>query len=220
VESFVPAVGGQLVRLRGLHAEYDEVFIPLYGAHQAQNAAVALAAVEALQGGDRPLDPELVREAFGQVTSPGRLEVIRRSPTIVLDSAHNPHGAAAVAEAVSESFTFSPLIGVVGVMEDKDYEGLLAAFEPVFAAVVCTQNSTPRAMPAEELAEVARGIFGIDRVHVARRLDDAIDQAATLAEAGGVFGEAIGSGGVLVTGSVVTVGEARAMLKPRGQDVS
>jgi dihydrofolate synthase/folylpolyglutamate synthase len=216
VEHFAPAVGGQMVRLRGLRGEYDEVFIPLYGAHQAQNAVLALAAVEAFAGED-PLDAELVREAFGQVTSPGRLEVIRRSPTIVLDAAHNPHGAAATAEALEDSFTFSPLIGVVGVMADKDYEGVLAAFEHVFAAVVCTQNSTDRAMPAEELAEVARGIYGVDRVHVARRLEDAIDEAATLAEVGGTYGEAIGSGGVLVTGSVITVGEARAMLKPRGR---
>jgi dihydrofolate synthase/folylpolyglutamate synthase len=100
-------------------------------------------------------------------------------------------------------------------MADKDYEGLLDAFEPVMAEIVCTQNTTARAMPAEELAEVARGIFGNDRVHVARRLDDAIDKAAGLAEAGGVYGEAIGSGGVLVTGSVITVGEARSMLRPR-----
>jgi dihydrofolate synthase/folylpolyglutamate synthase len=214
VAARVPAVGGQLVSLQGLRARYDEVFLPLYGAHQAQNAAVALAAVEAFAGGE-PLDAELVRDAFGQVTSPGRLEVIRRSPTILLDAAHNPHGAAATVEALEDSFTFSPLIGVVGVMEDKDYENLLAVFEPMFAAIVCTQNSTPRALPAEELAEVARGIFGVDRVHVARRLDDAIDQAATLAESGGVFGEAIGSGGVLVTGSVVTVGEARRLLRPR-----
>jgi dihydrofolate synthase/folylpolyglutamate synthase len=203
-----------MLRLRGLRGEYDEVFLPLYGAHQAQNAVIALAAAEALAGGE-PLDPELVREAFGQVTSPGRLEVIRRSPTILLDAAHNPHGAAAAAEAVQDSFTFSPLIGVVGVMADKDYEGVLAEFEPVFAEIVCTQNSTARALPAEELAEVARGIFGVDRVHVAPRLDDAIDLAAGLAEAGGVLGEAIGSGAVLVTGSVITVGEARAMLRPR-----
>ncbi|MGZ4443765.1 MAG: bifunctional folylpolyglutamate synthase/dihydrofolate synthase [Nocardioidaceae bacterium] len=210
----VPAVGGQMLRLQGLRAEYDEVFLPLYGAHQARNAAIALATVEAFVGED-PLDAELVQEAFAEVTSPGRLEVIRRSPTIVLDAAHNPHGAAAVVDALEDSFTFSPLIGVVGVMSDKDYEGLLATFEPVFAEVVITQNSTDRAMPAEELAEVARGIFGVDRVHVAPRLDDALEQAATLAEAGGVYGEAIGSGGVLVTGSVVTVGQARAMLKPR-----
>ncbi len=216
VEHQVAAVGGQMMRLRGLRAEYHEVFLPLYGAHQARNAALALAAVEAFTGA--PLGAEVVEEAFGQATSPGRLEVVRRSPTIVLDAAHNPHGAAATAEAVQESFTFSPLVGVVGVMADKDYEGVLDAFEPVLAAVVCTQNSTARAMPAEELAEVARGIYGVDRVHVARRLDDAIDQAATLAEAGGVFGEAIGSGGVLITGSVVTVGEARAMLRSRPRD--
>jgi dihydrofolate synthase/folylpolyglutamate synthase len=184
----------------------------LYGAHQAHNAVLALAAVEAFTG-EEPLDAELVREAFAEVTSPGRLEVVRRSPTIVLDAAHNPHGAAALAEALQDSFTFSPLIGVVGVMTDKDYEGLLAELEPVLAHLVCTQNSTPRAMSAYELAEVAEGIFGVDRVHVAVKLDDAIDQAATLAEAGGVFGEGLGSGGVLVTGSVVTVGEARAMIK-------
>lgn len=206
----LPAVGGQMLRLQGLRAEYDELFLPLYGAHQGQNAALALAAVEAFAG-DEPLDAELVHEAFGQVTSPGRLEIIRRSPTVVLDAAHNPHGAAATAVALEDSFTFHPLVGVVGVMADKDYEGLLAAFEHSFAEIVCTQNSTSRAMPAEELAEVARGIFGVDRVHVAPRLDDAIEMAATLAETGGVYG----SGGVLVTGSVVTVGEARAMLKPR-----
>jgi dihydrofolate synthase/folylpolyglutamate synthase len=206
----VPAVGGQMLRLQGLRAEYAEVFLPLYGAHQGRNAALALAAVEAFAG-DEPLDAELVHEAFGQVTSPGRLEVIRRSPTIVLDAAHNPHGAAATAEALEDSFSFTPLVGVVGVMTDKDHEGVLAAFEHVFAEVVCTQSSTPRALPAEELAEVARGIFGHDRVHVVPRLDDAIEKAATLAETGGVYG----SGGVLVTGSVITVGEARSMLKPR-----
>jgi dihydrofolate synthase / folylpolyglutamate synthase len=206
----VPAVGGQMLRLQGLRAEYDEVFLPVYGAHQGRNAVLALAAVEAFAG-DEPLDAELVHEAFGQVTTPGRLEIIRRSPTILLDAAHNPHGARAAAEALEDSFTFNPLVGVVGVMADKDYEGVLAAFEHVFAEIVCTQNSTPRAMQAEELAEVARGIFGVDRVHVAPRLDDAIEKAATLAETGGVYG----SGGVLVTGSVITVGEARSMLKPR-----
>ncbi len=209
----LPAVGGQMLKLQGLRGEYDEVFLPLYGAHQAQNAAVALAAVEAFLGGDE-LDADLVRGAFEEVSSPGRLEIIRRSPTILLDAAHNPHGAAAVVDALEDSFTFDPLIGVVGVMADKDYEGVLAAFEPAMAAVVCTRNNSPRSMPAEDLAEVARGVFGTDRVYVAPRLHDAIDQAATLAEEGGVFGEAIGSGAVLITGSVVTVGEARRMLRP------
>ncbi|MGH3369884.1 MAG: bifunctional folylpolyglutamate synthase/dihydrofolate synthase [Nocardioidaceae bacterium] len=210
----VPAVGGQMLRLDGVRASYDEVFLPLYGAHQGQNAALALAAAEAFIGGADPLDAELVHQAFAEVTSPGRLEVIRRSPTIVLDAAHNPHGARAVAEALEDSFTFNPLIGVVGVMADKDCAGLLVAFEHVFAEVVCTQNSTARAMPAEEVAEVARGIFGSDRVHVAPRLDDAIEKGATLAETGGVYG----SGGVLITGSVITAGEARTMLKPRERE--
>lgn len=216
VRSRVPAVGGQMLSLQGLRGAYDEVFLPLYGAHQAQNAALALAAVEAFVGGEDALADEVVKEAFAEVTSPGRLEVVRRSPTIVLDAAHNPHGAAALVDALEDSFVFSPLIGVVGVMADKDYEGMLAVLEPMFAHIVCTQNSTERALPAEQLAEIARGIFGQDRVGVAPSLVDAIDQATTLAEAGGVFGEGLGSGGVLVTGSVITVGEARALLVRQG----
>ncbi|WKN49781.1 folylpolyglutamate synthase/dihydrofolate synthase family protein [Nocardioides sp. Arc9.136] len=215
VVSRVPGVGGQLVSLQGLRGRYDDVFLPLHGAHQAQNAAVALAAVEAfLAGGDegQPLDEDLVRAAFAEVTSPGRLEVVRRSPTVLLDAAHNPAGAEATAAAIEDSFTFSPLIGVLGVMADKDAEGLLAAFEPSLAHVVCTQNGTDRAMPAEELAEVARGIYGEDRVSVSPRLADAIDAAAALAEAGEAVGSPLGSGAVLVTGSVVTVGEARTLL--------
>ena len=148
--------------------------------------------------------------AFAEVTSPGRLEVIRRSPTIVLDAAHNPHGAEATAAALEDSFQFDPLIGVFGVMADKDHEGVLAAFEPHLAHVVCTQNSTPRALPAEQLAVTAREIYGDDRVTVAPFLPDAIDTAAALAEEGS--GSSMGSGAVLVTGSVVTVGEARHLL--------
>jgi len=204
-----PAVGGQLVSIQTPRARYDEVFLPLYGAHQAQNAAVALTAVEAFLGSE-PLEAEIVHGAFAQVTSPGRLEVIRRSPTIVLDAAHNPHGAEATAAALEDSFQFEPLIGVIGVMADKDHEGVLAAFEPHLAHVVCTQNSTPRALPAEQLAVTAREIYGEDRVTVEPFLPDAIDKAAGLAEEGS--GSSMGSGAVLVTGSVVTVGEARHLL--------
>ncbi len=213
VISRVPAVGGQVLALQGLHARYEEIFLPLHGAHQAQNAVVALAAVEAFLGEQgQPLDEEVVRAAFAEVTSPGRLEVVRRSPTVVLDAAHNPHGAAATAAAIEDSFTFSPLIGVIGVMGDKDHEGLLAALEPVLAHVVCTQNVTERALPAERLAVAAREVFGPDRVTVEPVLAAAIEQAATLAEAGEAFGDPLGSGAVLVTGSVVTVGEARSLL--------
>ncbi len=206
-----PAVGGQVVSLQTTRARYDDVFLPLYGEHQAQNAAVALAAVEAFVGRD-PLDPELVAAAFGEFTSPGRLEIVRRSPTIVLDAAHNPHGAEATATALADSFQFEPLVGVIGVMADKDAEGLLAAFEPVFAHVVCTQNSTERALPAPQLAAVAREVFGDDRVSVAPLLPDAIDEAVARAEAEAGSGSSLGSGAVLVTGSVVTVGEARLLL--------
>ncbi|GAA4695838.1 bifunctional tetrahydrofolate synthase/dihydrofolate synthase [Nocardioides nanhaiensis] len=205
------AVGGQVLTLQGLRATYEELFLPLYGAHQAQNAAVALAAVEAFAG-DQPLDDELVRAAFAETSSPGRLEVVRRSPTIVLDAAHNPAGARATAAALEDSFQFSPLIGVIGVMGDKDADGVLAAFEPHLRHVVCTQSSTTRAMPAERLAEVAREIYGEDRVSVAPRLADALDEATGLAEAGEAYGDPLGSGAVLVTGSVVTVGEARGLL--------
>jgi dihydrofolate synthase/folylpolyglutamate synthase len=214
LRSRVPAVGGQMVSLQGLRGQHDEVLLPLFGAHQAQNAVLALAAVESFIGGSEPLADDVVKDAFAEVTSPGRLEVVRRSPTVLLDAAHNPHGAHALVAALEDSFTFSPLIGVVGVMADKDYEEMLRILEPRLAHLVCTQNSTARSLPASELAETARGIFGHERVTSTPTLADAIDQAAALAEAGGVFGEAIGSGGVLVTGSVVTVGEARALFRP------
>jgi dihydrofolate synthase / folylpolyglutamate synthase len=205
------AVGGQLLTLRGLAGEYDEVFVPLHGEHQARNAVTALAAVEAFVGAndEKQVDADLVRRAFAGVSSPGRLEVVRRSPTIVLDAAHNPHGAQATADSVGEAFAFSPLVGVLGCMQDKDVYGLLEAFEPIMDTVVCTQNSTPRAMPAEELAAEAAEVFGEDRVLVVPRLDDAIAEAVRLAEEKAA---ALGSGGVLVTGSVITAGEARVLL--------
>jgi dihydrofolate synthase/folylpolyglutamate synthase len=216
VVSRVPAVGGQVVTLQGLLGTYDEVFLPLYGAHQAQNAALALAAAEALSG-DQALADDLVREALGGVTSPGRLEIVRRGPTVLLDAAHNPHGAAAVVEAVRDSFTFDPLVGVVAMMADKDAEAVLGELEPVLTQIVCTRASTDRSMSADELGEVARDLFGDHRVIVHDRLDDALEAAVTLAETGGSGGESIGSGGVLVTGSVVTVGEARTLLRGRGR---
>ncbi|GAA4919978.1 bifunctional folylpolyglutamate synthase/dihydrofolate synthase [Streptomyces coeruleoprunus] len=210
------AVGGQLLTLRGLGGEYEEVFLPLYGAHQAHNAAVALAAVEAFFGigaqHARPLDLDTVRKAFASVSSPGRLEVVRRSPTVVLDAAHNPAGAQAAAEGISEAFGFSRLIGVVGASGDKDVRGLLEAFEPVFAEVVVTANSTHRAMDPDALAAVAVEVFGEDRVVVEPRLDEALEEAITLAEEEGEFAGA----GVLVTGSVITVGEARLLLRGKG----
>lgn len=204
------AVDGQLLTLRGLAGEYEDVFLPLHGEHQAHNAVTALAAVEAFVGAssDRT-DIDLVRRAFAGVSSPGRLELVRRSPAVLIDAAHNPAGASATAEAVSESFSFSPLIGVVGCMKDKDVYGVLEAFEPLMQTIVCTRNSFERSMPASELGEIASEVFGEDRVLVVPRLDDALSEAVRLAEENA---SALGSGGVLVTGSVITAGEARVLL--------
>ncbi|MFI5862622.1 bifunctional tetrahydrofolate synthase/dihydrofolate synthase [Streptomyces sp. NPDC051546] len=207
------AVGGQQLTLRGLGGEYDGIFLPLHGAHMAHNAAVALAAVEAFFGigadHARALDVETVRKAFASVTSPGRMEVVRRSPTVVLDAAHNPAGARVTAEAVTEAFGFSRLIGVVGASEGKDARGVFEAFEPIFAEVVITENTSHRAMSADDLAAIAVEVFGAERVQVEPRLDDALEAAITLAEEEAEYGGA----GVLVTGSVITVGEARLLLK-------
>jgi dihydrofolate synthase / folylpolyglutamate synthase len=207
------AVGGQVLRLQGLGGVYDEVFLPLFGAHQAQNAAIALAAVEAFLGAgtDRQLEIDLVREGFAQVDSPGRLERVRSAPTILLDGAHNPHGMAATVSALEEEFAFRHLVAVVAVLGDKDVSGLLDLLEPVAARIVVTQNSSPRSMPVAELAQVATDIFGEDRVTVAQNMPDAIEEAVVIAEED-ASGELSGVG-VIITGSVVTVADARKLLK-------
>jgi dihydrofolate synthase/folylpolyglutamate synthase len=207
------AVGGQVLALQGLGGEYDEIFLPLHGAHQAQNAAVALAAVEAFlgAGAERRLDVAAVREGFAAASAPGRLERVRSAPTILLDGAHNPHGMAATVTALQEEFAFGRLIAVVGVLADKDAVGLLELLEPVADAVVVTRSSSPRAMPVAELAELAREVFGPERVARAAAMPEAIEAAVALAETdveGGLSGV-----GVLVTGSVATVADARHLLR-------
>ena len=207
------AVGGQMLDLQGIGGNYEDVFLPLHGPHQAHNAACALAAAEAFLGGGRErIDVDVVRQAFAGVTSPGRLEVVRRSPTVLLDAAHNPAGAAATTAAIHDAFTFTRLIGVIAVLAGKDARGILEALEPVLAEVVVTQNSSPRTLPADELAALAVDVFGADRVEVVPRMDDALDNAVTLAEEEGDLGGA----GVLVTGSIVTVGDARTLLRRSG----
>ena len=217
------ALGGQQLTLRGLNGTYPEVFLPLFGLYQASNAACALAAVEGFAGvgddgpsvpdGRAPLDPELVRQAFAGLRSPGRLEVLRRSPTVIADAAHNPAGMAACAAAVTEAFSFTRLVGVLAVSADKDVAAILDELEPVLSDLVVTRNSADRSMPADELAELARDVFGADRVHVAARMDDAIELAVTLADEAPETGLP-GGGAVLITGSVVTAGDARQLLRP------
>ncbi len=207
------AVGGQVLTLQGLGGVYDEVFLPLHGAYQAQNAACALAAVEAFFGAGAasgPIDIDTVRTAFAAVRSPGRLEPIRSAPTILLDSAHNPHGMAATVAAIDEAFDFRRLIAVVAMLGDKDVTGMLDLLEPAVDEIVVTQNSSTRARPADELAARAVEVFGPDRVTVEPRLDDAIEAAVRLAEDTG--DDVLSGSGVLVTGSVITAGEARVLL--------
>lgn len=201
------AVGGQQVSVRGLAGDYPDLFLPLHGPHQAQNAAVAVAAVEAfLGGGERMLDVDVVRAGLAAVESPGRLEVVRRSPTVLVDAAHNPAGARALRAALADSFAFTRLVGVVAVMRDKDAAELLEALEPALDEVVVSRNTSPRSMRPAELGEIAADVFGEHRVTVVDDLPDALDRAAELADEGGV------GGGVLATGSVVTAAEVRMLL--------
>jgi folylpolyglutamate synthase/dihydropteroate synthase len=231
------AVGGQRLSIHGLRGDYDDLLLPLFGEYQAGNAACALAAVEAFAGaGDMgpvavngeavaaaemkdvghvfnadQLDPELVREAFATMTSPGRLEVVRRSPLVLVDAAHNPAGMAAAVAALTEAFTFSGLIGVLAVSGDKDVTGILDELEPVISQLVVTRNSSSRSMDPETLAELAAEVFGPDRVRSADRLDDALEIAVGLAD-DAAGDEGLGRPGVLVTGSVITAGDARLLL--------
>ena len=208
------AIGGQRLTLRGLSGTVDEIFLPLHGEHQAGNAALALAAAEALVGAGpgQPIDPEAVRAAFARVRSPGRLERLAGAATpgggstVLIDAAHNPHGAQALAAALTSEFRFTRLVGVLGVMRDKDARGILAALEPVLAEIVVTASASPRAMDPDELGALATEVFGSERVSVAPSLERAVEEARELADEGGESGV-----GVIVTGSVFTAGETRTL---------
>ncbi|GAB3820765.1 folylpolyglutamate synthase/dihydrofolate synthase family protein [Tessaracoccus terricola] len=200
------AVGGQLLRIDTVGGPVGDVFLPLFGEHMARNAALAVAAVEAFLGG-KPLNPEIILEGFGAVEAPARLELVRRSPAIVLDTAHNPHAARATIDAVAESFAFAPMIGVVAMMQDKDAEAVLQIFSEQMEQVVITRTAnSPRAKGVDELAELAEEVWAPAKVHRAERMADAIELATMLADAAGAHS------GVLVAGSVIAAGEARDLL--------
>jgi dihydrofolate synthase/folylpolyglutamate synthase len=201
------AVGGQLISINGLNEKFDDIFLPLHGKHQAANAATALVAVEAFFG-DTALDHDAVRAGFAAATSPGRCEVVHRDPTILLDAAHNPHGAKALAETISNEFTFDEVIGVVASFGDKDVRGILLLLEPIMNEIIVTTNSSPRAMKLSELEKLANEIFGKDRVTAIESLSAAIDQAIKDAKRP-LSDESVG---ILITGSVITVGESRAII--------
>ena len=201
------AVGGQQLAIRGLGGDYDDLFLPLHGPHQGQNAAVALAAVEAfLGGGQDRLDVDVIRAGLAAVSSPGRLEIVRRSPTVLVDAAHNPAGALALRTALEDSFNFTKIVGVIAILEDKDATAMLEILEPVLHEIVVSRTTTPRAMNPDRLGRLATEIYGEDRVTVIDNLPDALDRAAELADEGGV------GGGVLATGSITTAAEVRMLL--------
>jgi dihydrofolate synthase/folylpolyglutamate synthase len=206
------AVGGQLLELQGLGGVYSEIFLPLHGEHQAHNAVLALAAVEAFfgAGAQSQLDIDAVRAGFASVINPGRMERMRSAPTVFIDAAHNPAGAAALTATLDQEFNFRYLVGVVSVMADKDVDGILAALEPAFDVIVVTHNGSPRAMDVEELAMRAEERFGAERVVVAATIADAIETATAMVEESGNDDGYSGSG-MVITGSVVTAGVARTL---------
>jgi dihydrofolate synthase/folylpolyglutamate synthase len=203
------AVGGQFVSINGIFGTYEDIFIPLYGSHQASNAAVALAAVEAFAG--VKLNEELVRRAFANVDSPGRLEVLYRDPTVIVDAAHNPHGAKALAQTLAQEFDFESIFGVVAILGEKDARGVLQELGPVISRLVVTQNSSDRALPVDELFALAVEIFGPERVFQENDLRTAITYAMEQSTLLNQVSEGISA--VVVTGSVVTAGETRAIVR-------
>lgn len=207
------AVGGQLISINGLHGLIDDIFLPLYGAHQANNAAIALAAAEAFTG--VKLDSDLVRNAFAKVDSPGRCEVIRRDPTVIIDAAHNPHGAKALVATISTEFDFETLIGVVAVLGDKDASGILAELSQVVDYLILSESSSPRALPANELAKVAAQFFKPEQIEIIPELRGAITYATEKANLSNQVNDGVSA--ILITGSVVTAGQAKSILRVLGK---
>ncbi|MFC6355515.1 bifunctional folylpolyglutamate synthase/dihydrofolate synthase [Luethyella okanaganae] len=209
VESKV-AVGGQLISVRGLAADYSELFLPLYGLHQAQNAAVAIAAVESFLGaGTQPLVGDLLAEGLGTVTSPGRLQLVGIEPTIIVDAAHNPHGMASLVAALGSYFDFDEVVAVVGVLADKDAQGIIEALAPAVERLHVTRSHSERAIPVDVLAERVLAWTNEDMTYQFDDLGFALARAREWASAAP-------RRAVVVTGSITLVGEAMALAEASG----
>ncbi|MFZ4505126.1 MAG: bifunctional folylpolyglutamate synthase/dihydrofolate synthase [Microbacteriaceae bacterium] len=201
----VKAVGGQVVLVRGRAGTYDDVPVTLHGIHQAHNAALAIAAVESFLGdGTRPIATESLAEGLGTVTSPGRLQYLSATPPIIVDAAHNPHGARALATALADSLPFERYWCVLGVLGDKDYSGIISALDPYVDGFIVTQSQSDRAIDADALAKSVTAVAGPDRVHTAESLTVAITVARGLCASGDA---------IIVTGSITLVGECIALAK-------
>ncbi|CAB4549169.1 MAG: dihydrofolate synthase [Actinobacteria bacterium] len=210
IESRTLAVGGQLLTIRTPKDRYEDIFLPLHGKHQASNAAAALVAVEAFFG-DQELDPEAVMAGFAAAQSPGRCEILHRDPTVIIDAAHNPHGAKALRQTIENEFAFDEVIGIFAALGDKDVEAALIELEKVMNSIIVTVNSSPRSLKLAEIEKIALRVFGADRVFTADTLEEAIDKA--IKDSVRPLGD--DSVGILITGSVVTVGQARALVRRR-----
>lgn len=210
VKSRALAIGGQLISIAGVYGEYNDLFLPLHGAHQAANAATAIAAVEVFAG-ETKLDEEVVRTALVNATSPGRCEIVMRNPTVIVDAAHNPHGAHSLKQTLSDEFDFDAVIGVVAPMGDKDVSGILEELEGVMSNVIVTRNSSHRAASVDELFDSAREIFGGERVQKFETLESAISAAIEQAKLQNAVQDS--NVAVVIAGSVVTAGEARAIVR-------
>ena len=204
------AVGGQLVTIRGLAGEYRDFALPIFGRHQAENAAVAIAAVEAFIGGGAVrLADEVVEAGLAGAASPGRFQAIAAEPTVIVDAAHNPHGARALVDALDEYFDFDDIVFVFGVLADKDADGMVEELARANGTFIVTTSHSERARDVHELAGIVATHVGADRVQAVERLDDALDEArAWAADAP--------KRAVVVTGSIVLVGEAMSIASDRG----
>lgn len=197
------AVGGQQITVRGLAGTYDDEYLPLYGGHQGFNAALAIAAVEALiGGGSQPIAGDVLAEGLSQATAPGRLQLVGIAPTVLVDAAHNPHGARALVDALRQSFDFDEWGVVLGVFSDKDAEGIVGALAPVAAHVFATAPASDRAEEADRLADLAESLGLTVTVH---------DDLAQAAEAARAWGASSDRRAVVIAGSVVLAGEALAL---------
>jgi len=199
-------VGGQQLTIANPYGTHADLFLPLFGKYQASNAAVALTAVEAFV--DRQLDNELVQEAFAEFSSPGRLQILKRNPTIVIDAAHNPAGIRATKQGIEESFKFDNLILILAFMADKDIEEILKELTGFAQVVILTQTKSARAMSVTALENQVRNISGFaDRIEVSNNSDEALKKSMQVASESG------NSAGIIALGSVVLAGEIASILK-------
>ena len=203
------AVGGQLISIQGVQGDYDEIFLPLYGDHQGNNAAVALAAVEVFAG--VKLDTELVQDAFSKVSSPGRCEIVYKDPTVIIDAAHNPHGAGAIATTINTEFDFELVVGVISVLADKDVAGILKNLSAVLDYLVITENDSSRVMKPNLLAKLATEFFKEEQIEIIGDMNSAITYAIEKVALFNQVNEGVGA--VVITGSVATAGMARSIVK-------